>query len=140
MPFQKGNKYGNRFSSTNQPDSKVVKRKKSSIYGLLKERYENLSKEDFVEMSNFLMQCTREEFKDIAENKETPMWVINMISALKNDIDKGQTDTIERLWDRQWGKAKNSMEITGAEGKDLIPQRPLTKEELKELHRQLEEE
>jgi hypothetical protein len=32
------------------------------------------------------------------------------------------------------------MEITGAEGKDLIPQRPLTKEELKELHRKLEEE
>lgn len=31
------------------------------------------------------------------------------------------------------------MEITGAEGKDLIPQKPLTKEELKELHRKLED-
>ena len=53
----------------------------------------------------------------------------------ENDLQK-----IKYIFELIGESPAQKMEITGADGKDLIQQRPLTKEELKELHRKLENE
>lgn len=55
-------------------------------------------------------------------------------------IQENDLQTIKYLFDLIGENPAQKMEITGADGADLIPQRPLTKEELKELHRTLENE
>ena len=55
-------------------------------------------------------------------------------------IQENDLQTVKYLFDLIGENPAQKMEITGAEGKDLIPAKPLTKEELKELHRKLESE
>lgn len=55
-------------------------------------------------------------------------------------IQENDLQTVKYLFDLIGENPAQRMEITGAEGKDLIPQKPLTKEELRELHRKLENE
>ena len=55
-------------------------------------------------------------------------------------IQENDLQTVKYLFDLIGENPAQKMEITGADGADLIPQRPLTKEELKELHRTLENE
>ena len=55
-------------------------------------------------------------------------------------IQENDLATVKYLFDLIGETPAQRMEITGAEGKDLIPQKPLTKEELKELHKRLEGE
>lgn len=55
-------------------------------------------------------------------------------------IQEKDLSAIKYLFELTGESPAQRMEITGAEGKDLIPQKPLTKEELKELHKRLEDE
>lgn len=54
-------------------------------------------------------------------------------------IQEKDLAAIKYLFELTGESPAQRMEITGAEGKDLIPQKPLTKEELRELHRKLED-
>lgn len=55
-------------------------------------------------------------------------------------IQEKDLAAIKYLFELTGESPAQRMEITGAEGKDLISQKPLTKEELKELHKRLEDE
>lgn len=89
------------------------------------------------------------EFAQMALNAEVKDKATGKMVVVKNAIIQGvvakaiqekDLAAIKYLFDLTGESPAQRMEITGAEGKDLIPQRPLTKEELKELHRKLEEE
>jgi tRNA G10 N-methylase Trm11 len=43
-------------------------------------------------------------------NKETPIWILNIISAINTDVRYGRTTTIDGLFDRLFGKAIQSIE------------------------------
>ena len=113
MGFEKGNKEGKRFSSDNQPKKNG---RKPSLYKQLKELtgkkvdYE-LSKEDYFKVIRYLMERTPGELKKILvdakdeDNGTTPVWVINIISAINSDIRYGRTATMEMIFDRLYGKA-----------------------------------
>lgn len=92
---------------------------------------------------------TAREFAEAALNaevtdKSTGKKVIVKDAIIQGIVAKAIQEkdlaAIKYLFDLTGENPAQRMEITGAEGKDLIPQRPLTKKELKELHRQLEEE
>ena len=55
------------------------------------------------------------------------------------DMKNGKTTTMDRLRDRQYGTAKQSIDVT-SDGKPIGQQRQLTTEEAKELIRQLNDE
>ncbi len=116
--FEKGNKVGNRFTSENQPKNSG---RKPALYKKLKELtgkkvdYE-LSKEDYYKVIRYLMERTPGELKKILENAKddangsTPVWVINVISAINSDIRYGRTTTIDSIFDRLFGKASQPIE------------------------------
>jgi hypothetical protein len=80
------------------------------------------------------------EVKDKATGKMVVVKDAIIQGVVAKAIQEKDLAAIKYLFDLTGESPAQRMEITGAAGKDLIPQRPLTKEELKELHRKLEEE
>lgn len=126
--FEKGNKLGNRFSSTNQPKNRG---RKPKLYKQLKELigkqvgYE-LEEKDFHDVIRFLMEsdlATLERAIKVKDakgnnvlNPKLPMWVANVITAMNTDVRYGRTNTLEMLFDRIFGKAVQPLQgdiVTG---------------------------
>lgn len=135
-----------RFTRENQPKKNG---RKPSLYKKLKNLtgknvdYE-LSKEDYYKVIRYLMERTPGELKRIMENAKddvngnTPVWVINIISAINSDIRYGRTTTMDSVFDRLFGKASQPVEgdvqVTSS-GADLSA---LNDEELLQYHALLE--
>ena len=88
----------------------------------------------------FAQMALNAEVKDKATGKRVVVKDAIIQGVVAKAIQEKDLAAIKYLFDLTGESPAQRMEITGAEGKDLIPQRPLTKEELKELHRKLEEE
>ena len=88
----------------------------------------------------FAQMALNAEVKDKATGKMVVVKDAIIQGVVAKAIQEKDLAAIKYLFDLTGENPAQRMEITGAEGKDLIPQRPLTKEELKELHRKLEEE
>ena len=88
----------------------------------------------------FAQMALNAEVKDKATGKMVVVKDAIIQGVVAKAIQEKDLAAIKYLFDLTGENPAQRMEITGAEGKDLIPQRPLTKKELKELHRQLEEE
>lgn len=112
MKFGIGNKVGRRFSSTRQPKNNG---RKKSLYKNLAKQTE-LSREDFISVVRYIMERTPAELDKLIKdstgkpNKETPVWIINLISAIYADIKKGQLKTLSKLFDRLFGKPTMAVE------------------------------
>lgn len=73
-------------------------------------------------------------------NPDTPIWVLNIIAAINNDIRYGRTSTIEMLFDRVFGKASQPIEgeiNTNINGVNLF--RVLTPDEIKNFDKYFDE-
>jgi len=132
MRFGIGNKIGRQFSSTRQPKSNG---RKKSLYKQLAKQTE-LSREDFISVLLFIMERTPNELDKLIKdstgkpNKETPVWIINLISAINADIKRGQIKTLSKLFDRLFGKPtmaveagvhrSNDIKINNMTNEDLI--------------------
>lgn len=145
MGFERGNKIGNRFTSTNQPANAG---RKPSVYKYIKtvtgkKVAAEMSKEDYLKVIRFLMESTPEDLEPLMKladgkaNKKTPIWVLNVVSAINTDIRYGRTSTVEMLFDRVFGKAtqtiEGDMQVTSS--MDLSA---LSDEELLQYHTLLE--
>lgn len=147
--FEKGNKQGNRFTSDNQPKKNG---RKPSLYKQLRELTGKkvgfeLGKEDYYEVIRFLMERTPGELQKILDNAKdkdsgtTPIWVLNIISAINSDIRYGRTYTIDMIFDRIFGKSTQPIEgdintnVSGSLTPDLSA---LSVEELLEYNKLLE--
>lgn len=102
MAFQKGNKFGNRFTSTNQPK---VNGRKPYLYTQLKDVYE-ISQMEYRKVVMFLMNATKEEIEKLSKNPDTPVWVVNICTAFLNDVKRGTTYLLSELTDRLFGKPR----------------------------------
>jgi hypothetical protein len=117
--FEKGNKKGYKtlFTSDNQP---VNRGRKPRLYTIAKKKY-NISHEEYKDVIAYLMQCTKKEINSIAEDENTPIWIVNVCRALYKDSGRGEVKTLNDITERIFGKIPNTTEITGKDGKDLIP-------------------
>lgn len=118
MAFEKGHKFGNRFTSENQPKNPG---RKPSIYKYVKDITgkkiaPEMSKEDYHKVIRFLMESTPEILEGLVKNpdgtpnKKTPVWVLNVVSAINADIRYGGTYTVDSLFDRVFGKPTQQIE------------------------------
>lgn len=117
--FKKGNTIGKeyRFSSENQPKKNG---RKPALYNQLrkltgKHVKQELSKEDYYKIIQYLLERTPAELKLIIENAKqddgtTPVWVLSIISAIQSDLRYGRTRTIDSIFDRLFGKATQPVE------------------------------
>lgn len=116
--FEKGNKQGNRFTSENQPSNRG---RKPSLYKKLKAITGKkvgweLEKEDYFNVIRWVMEQTPSALERLIKdgngkpNKDVPLWLLNIISALNTDMRYGRTSTVEMIFDRIFGKATQPVE------------------------------
>lgn len=113
--FEKGNKIGNRFTSSNQPKKRG---RKPSVYkqvaAILGEKFKiELSKEDFFKIQQWLLEMPMMKLKDIIKDPETPSFIAVHIAAIMSDAKNGKTDSVERIYDRLFGRASQPIDLEG---------------------------
>lgn len=74
-----------RFTSNNQPKNSG---RKPKLYNIATSGYK-VSKEEFADTANYVMQLPKEEAMKIAEKADTPMWVTLIIRSLYKSASKG---------------------------------------------------
>lgn len=104
---------GNRFSSTNQPANRG---RKPSLYKQLLQQWgeddtPKPTKEDYSRAINHLLQSTEEDLQEIGNDKNTPVWVRSIVSAIREDMQAGRISTINILFDRVFGKPSQSADV-----------------------------
>lgn len=113
--FETGNKAGQKFSSERQPKKNG---RKPALYKQLaamvgKQVKLELSREDFIKIQRWVLERTKSELQAIAKDPETPIFMLNLVTAIVGDVQNGKYDTIERTYDRLWGKAIQPTQMTG---------------------------
>lgn len=73
----------------------------------------SLSKEDIFHILQSMCELSVDEIKGIAQDKSSPVFMVNIANAIKEDIDKGRTTTLDNLFDRFFGKAKPIQDPSG---------------------------
>ena len=113
-----------KFSSTRQPKNPGRKpsRFKQIIAELDKTNGEHLSQEDYNKIITHLLALTGDELSKLANDKDTPVALVIIASAISGDIENKNIGNIDRLLDRVFGKALQKQELTGKDGKDLMPE------------------
>lgn len=86
-----------------------------------------------------LMVATASELTVIAKWDEAHVYGKTLAMALLFDIKNGRTTTIDKLRERQFGKPTQKIELTGADGRPLMPSAPMTQEEARAFIREIEE-
>lgn len=145
--FQKGNTFGNRFSTENQPKRKNGR--KPSMFKYIKSLTGDtvspeMSRDDYFKVIRFIMEKSPEELEPLMKgedgkpNKKTPIWVLNIISAIHTDVRYGRTSTVDSLFDRVFGKATQPVESDVQVTNNSVDLSALTDDELMQYHSLLE--
>lgn len=87
-----------------------------------------LTKADYYRILNMIIGADKSYIQELAQREDIPVSMLCIIKAIKTDIDEGSTKTVDSLLDRLFGKSNQP--ITGAEGRPLIPEMKMTREEI----------
>lgn len=93
----------------------------------------DISKEDTVRLLRHILNCSKAELELIARNHDLPILILSQIQAIVSEIKNGKTDTVDKLFDRIYGKTPTTMEVTGAQGSPLIPETPMSRQEYQDM-------
>ncbi|MBD5421214.1 MAG: hypothetical protein HDR47_08290 [Bacteroides sp.] len=134
QPGQSGNPKGrpkNRVINTWFPDCFGKKRTK---------QMEELTIDEINTIERRLLVASTDELTMLAKYEGAPAYAKNLVMAILFDTKHGRTTTIDKLRERQYGKAVQKVEITGKDGADLIAPRVLTKDEIGDFLAKLEKD
>lgn len=92
-----------------------------------------LSKTDTANLLACLMTCNETQLTALLVNDKMPLALKAIIKRLMADASEGNTATIERIWDRLFGKGPMSLDATPITGgaptqSGLIPDQPISRE------------
>jgi hypothetical protein len=128
-------KYGNKFTSDNQPANRG---RKPKLYTIAKKAY-GLSYEEYKEMRMYLMQLSKHELEELAKDENTPMWIVILCRSYVKGAAKGDTRTLEETKMDLWSKdiAATKIDVT-TNGKDVGQQlvfspTPLSEKDIQEI-------
>lgn len=88
-----------------------------------------LTKADTANLLACLLTCNESQLHALLTNRKVPIVIKTVIKRLLHDSEKGNIETIEKLWDRVFGK--NAMSVNMPEeslNKGLIPNTPISRE------------
>lgn len=89
-----------------------------------------LTKQDTANLLACLLTCNHSQLQALMTNKKVPVVIKTVIKRLIEDEKLGNTETIEKLWDRIFGKGP--MQLSLPEGQQLqtgiIPNQPVSRE------------
>lgn len=131
-PGQSGNPKGR---PPNRVPAQLVK-----IMGKVQARkFYNLSATEINEWEAAILTMNANQLKLLAQWDEANAYPKGLAISVLMDMKNGNTKTLDKLRERVVGRPTQRMEITGKDGKDIVPARILTKKEAKELLDDLEE-
>lgn len=88
-----------------------------------------LTKTDTANLLACLLTCNEQQLNAISANPKVPVAIKIIIKRLKEDILLGNIETVEKLWDRVFGKAAMSLELPQqATAAGIIPNTPISRE------------
>lgn len=88
-----------------------------------------LTKTDTANLLACLLTCNESQLQALLNNRKVPIVIKTVIKRLLHDSEKGEMATIEKLWDRVFGK--NAMSVNMPDdsiNKGLIPNTPISRE------------
>lgn len=100
-------------------------------------KFYSLSAVEVDEWEATILTLSVNDLKLLAKWDEAPAYPKGLALAVLSDMKNGTTKTLDKLRERQYGKAVQRMEVTGKDGGDLIPARTLSREEAAELLKSL---
>lgn len=89
-----------------------------------------LTKTDTANLLACLLTCNETQLDALYENKKVPLAIKAVIKRLQNDATLGNIDTIERLWDRVFGKGQMLLDLPSGQQLEtgIIPNTPVSRE------------
>lgn len=89
-----------------------------------------LTQADTYNLLSCLLTCNETQLDAIYNNKKVPLAIKTVIKRLKDDARVGAIDTIERLWDRIFGKNQTAASIQLPEGTNtgILPNTVVSRE------------
>lgn len=113
--FVKGSKPKTTFSETRQPKNPGRKPSRfKQIISELESVGETMSLEDYRKIALYLLTMNKTELVKLAQDKNAPMAVVAVASAIAGDIEDKNMRNIELLLDRVFGKAMQPVETLTA--------------------------
>ena len=89
-----------------------------------------LTKQDTANLLACLLTCNETQLAALYNNKKIPIVIKTVIKRLQEDMKLGNIETVEKLWDRVFGKGQ--MQLNLPEGQQLqtgiIPNVPVSRE------------
>ena len=90
-----------------------------------------LSKADTGNLLACLLTCNESQLNALLGNPKVPVVIKTVIKRLLEDMKYGNTETVEKLWDRLFGKTMAQPDMSGPEPsleKGIIPNVPVSRE------------
>ena len=88
-----------------------------------------MSKKDTRDMVASLLLCNENQLIAIASNPKVPVAVKTIIKSLLNDMKYGNTETVDKLWDRVFGRDISAQaDAQQAQAQGAIPNAPISRE------------
>jgi len=142
MAFQKGHKFGNRFSRTNQPGNSgrkhsIVNEFRSS-FSLEYDDGSRISKEDTYKFMYYILTCTMAQFETLARHPDLPVSVLNLMKAIMTDMNQGRITTVCKLLDWVFGKSFQPLLIKRETRNQQIPDKPMNRKDYEKLLHKLQ--
>jgi hypothetical protein len=135
-PFPKGTS-GN---PKGRPPSRVPEALKNILGRKKAKKFYRLNESEVNEWEASILTMTTNELKALASWEDANSYAKGLAMGILFDMKNGNTKTIDKLRERQFGKAVQKVELTGKDGADLVPARVLSKLEAKELLESLNNE
>ena len=89
-----------------------------------------LTRADTYNLLSCLLTCNEDQLNAVYNNKKVPLAIKIVIKRLKEDARVGNIDTLERLWDRVFGKNQTAAAVQLPEGvqQGLLPNTLVSRE------------
>lgn len=133
-------KKGQSGNPKGRPKNRVINEWLPECFGKKRaKQIKALSQTEIDAWEQLLICLSAPELQVIAKWDGSPAYAKNIALSILTDMKNGRTTTVDKLRERQYGKPIQKVELTGKDGKDLMPQR-LSHDEAKKIISELENE
>lgn len=89
-----------------------------------------LTKQDTANLLACLLTCNESQLQALEHNKKIPIVIKTVIKRLMDDMKLGNIDTIEKLWDRVFGKGQMQLNLPEQQQLQtgILPDVPISRE------------